>query len=105
MTTTALSDYAWRGSSCPEKRRKAVSISEDKVKRLVRFFTRWYWHDGPQEWHLSTTPMGRNRATVWPNGVWHTWNRHGTGGENWEEKTVESAKSEAYYSCIKQGWL
>ena len=75
------------------------------MKRIVRYLTRWHWRDGPQEWHLQTTAIGRNRATVWPNGTWHTWNCEGCGGENSSERSVEKAKRNAYYSAIDQGWL
>ncbi len=44
-------------------------------------------------------------ATVWPNGVWSTWDRNGTGGENDSEETVKRAKIEAAASAIAQGFI
>lgn len=45
---------------------------------------------------------GTNLATVWPNGVWHTWDANGIGGENDTESTVEDAKSEALKALQRQ---
>ena len=58
-------------------------------------------------WHLL---VGRsaNRycaAQVWSNGVWHTWDKNGCGGENASEPTVERAKTEATASAIAQGFI
>jgi protein gp37 len=41
-------------------------------------------------------------ATVWPNGVWHTWDERGIGGENSQEPTVELAKSAALAAMRRQ---
>lgn len=41
-------------------------------------------------------------ATVWPNGVWHTWDANGIGGENASEPTVELAKREALAALQRQ---
>ena len=44
-------------------------------------------------------------ATVWQNGVWHTWDGNGVGGCNSYEKTVELAKAEAMFAAFRQGFL
>lgn len=41
-------------------------------------------------------------ATVWPNGVWHTWDANGTGGENSSEPTVELAKRASLAALQRQ---
>ena len=82
-----------------------VAAGLRSLRRLVRPLLRWHWHDGPQEWRLQLTRWGRTRATVWTNSVWHTWDANGTGGENSSERNITTAKHEAYYSLIKQGWL
>jgi hypothetical protein len=43
-------------------------------------------------------------ATVWGNGTWHTWDEHGTGGENASEFTVEESKAQAEKAVLRQGW-
>lgn len=47
----------------------------------------------------------RIAATVWDNGVWHTWDHNGVGGENSIEETVAKAKIEAAASAISQGFI
>lgn len=44
-------------------------------------------------------------ATVWDNGVWHTWDKHGTGGENSREPTVINAMAEAMKAAHRQGFI
>lgn len=44
-------------------------------------------------------------ATVYDNGVWHTWDHEGVGGENDMEDTVAKAKVEAAASAIAQGFI
>jgi hypothetical protein len=44
-------------------------------------------------------------ATVWPNGVWHTWDADGGGGENDREQTVERAMAAALFASVRQGFL
>lgn len=46
--------------------------------------------------------QGTNLATVWRNGTWHTWDAHGTGGENSHESDVEAAKREAVAALVRQ---
>ena len=62
------------------------------------------------KWNLmygvnSKTGKRRVVATVWGNGVWHTFDRHGSGGENWAESSVDKAKDEAKASAISQGFV
>lgn len=40
---------------------------------------------GTIEAALNLVVDGRNCATVWRNGTWHTWDRDGVGGENAHE--------------------
>lgn len=44
-------------------------------------------------------------ANVWSNGIWHTWDHRGAGGENSSEKTVRRAKIEAAAAVIDQGFI
>lgn len=63
-------------------------------------------HTGDLEGGWELTVRGRRVvATVWDNGVWHTWDRDGIGGENSKEETVERAKIEAAASAINQGFI
>lgn len=48
---------------------------------------------------------GREVATVWNNGIWHTWDSDGVGGENDREYSVCQAKLEATLSAFNQGFL
>lgn len=41
-------------------------------------------------------------ASVWENGVWHTWDSLSTGGENAQEPTVERAKRQALAALVRQ---
>lgn len=87
------------------------------MRRILRFFLRktlrWKWSERNQEWNLVTL-FGKTRATVWPNGTWHTWDARGTGGENSKCKYAEfrrfedlhhAAKVEAWESCEKQKFI
>jgi hypothetical protein len=47
---------------------------------------------------------GRIRCTVWSNGVWHTWDERGVGGENACAINVTVAKEEATMAVLRQGW-
>lgn len=61
-------------------------------------------------------PQGRCRATVWPNGTWHTWDTDGVGGENDQAVSHdgEVARPMAYImrdamdcalaAVVRQGW-
>lgn len=68
---------------------------------------RWIQRADKGEWRLTVMQDGDMRlvATVWTNGVWHTWDRDGIGGENDSEETVERAKIEAAASAIAQGFI
>lgn len=72
-----------------------------KHKQLVS----WVWHKRRKEWNLMVQGRRYGAATVWTNGVWHTWDRSGVGGENSSESTVEKAKIEAAASAIQQGFV
>jgi hypothetical protein len=74
-------------------------------RRVILYFLRWHWADWAQEWQLSFSPFGRCRASVYPNGVWYTWDEDGIGGENSKEDKVWKAKSSAFTSLVRQGWL
>lgn len=62
------------------------------------------WVRWPGEWRLYVKKK-RCVATVWDNGVWHTWDRDDVGGENSQEPTVARAKVEAAASAIAQGFI
>ena len=64
----------------------------------------WCYIGGEHSWELQRGDS-TSAATVWENGVWHTWDKDGVGGENASEKTVENAKIEATLSAINQGFL
>jgi hypothetical protein len=57
--------------------------------------------DGGFQWDLLRTD-GTSAATVWENGVWHTWDQDGIGGENSSQDTVSNAQMEALLSAINQ---
>lgn len=65
----------------------------------------WYFSGARNEWNLYQSGDAVSRATVYENGIWHTWNHNGTGGENWRSETVEQAKLDAYESAKRQGFL
>jgi hypothetical protein len=65
----------------------------------------WFWSPKLKEWNLRKRHNYPSRATVFSNGVWHTWDHNGTGGENSSCETVEEAKMQAQDSASKQGFL
>ena len=80
------------------------------MKKLFRRLLRWKWSISEQGWNLVTL-RGRSVATVFPNGIWHTWDRDGIGGENSICQYAEmmefenrqyAAKREAWEACIRQ---
>lgn len=83
-----------------------------KWRKLLRWLLRWRWDGKLQEWNLRR-PFGRSYATVWTNGVWHTWSKNGTGGWNdavtdsycSTEDLVEVAKRQAWIACAKQKFI
>lgn len=64
---------------------------------------RWFWDSKENEWQLLDE-RGRQRATVWMSGTWHTWDVNGIGGENAHESNVDEAKAQATAAVIRQGW-
>jgi len=65
------------------------------------------WVEGHKEGSLdavffSKTGKRSELATVWSNGVWHTWDANGTGGENSQEPTVAGAQAEALKALARQ---
>lgn len=57
------------------------------------------------------TPTGEFGRRGWTfsevfekNFTWHTWDRHGTGGENASDPTLEKAMQEAELALLRQGW-
>lgn len=45
----------------------------------------------------------RMAGEVYPSLTWHTWDRHGVGGENAGDPTLEIAKGEAMRALVRQG--
>lgn len=65
---------------------------------------------GGRVWYLSDG-RSRRRATIWEHAggidgdfVWHTWDEHGTGGENASALTLRQAKDECVAAIVRQGW-
>lgn len=56
------------------------------------------------KWNL-TRPCGSVAAVVYDNGVWHTFDASGVGGENSNETTVNEAMRQAMASAITQGFI
>jgi len=65
----------------------------------------WFWAATHKEWNLRQKNNAPSRATVFPNGVWHTWDHNGVGGENSSAATVDAAKSEAFEAAKRQVFL
>lgn len=69
----------------------------------------WTWRrglgrmPGTEHWALVDS-RGRTRADVWSNGVWHTWDERGVGGENAECSDIDFAKDCALAAIVRQGW-
>lgn len=71
----------------------------------------WRWEKDPQPigrhgWILRDG-RNRNRCNVFPNGVWHTWDERGTGGENGAcegRYAVQDAMDQAMAAVARQGW-
>ena len=42
----------------------------------------WIYSSEKEEWRLYKG--NQYYATVYPDGVWFTWDENGTGGENWK---------------------
>ena len=69
--------------------------------------TSYKWHKLLDMEVLTGTgdKLGDQVATVYPNGVWHTWDKDGCGMENGVEISVYKAKCAASFSAIEQGLL
>jgi protein gp37 len=52
--------------------------------------------------HIEFVYAGRDAATVYPNCVWHTWDRNGIGGYNANSPDVATAKSVALRALADQ---
>lgn len=72
---------------------------------IARAFANWYIASDKKGYELRCTRFGRCRASVYSNGVWHTWDSNGCGGENDSEKGLSEAKRQAYASCVMQGFI
>jgi hypothetical protein len=81
-------------ASAPDWRSYAPKDHPSRVKGM-------WWHK-PADWELSQN--GKGRCSVWLNGIWHTWDKNGTGGENAREDSVEAAKAAAEDAIVRQGW-
>ncbi len=85
-----------------ESHEPADPILCDAGLRWVRYPTR-----EPPSWELQSTSL----STVWDNGVWHTWDARGIGGENASDESVEAAKVSAEAALLRQerhpikGWM
>lgn len=81
--------------------------NNDADRRCLPRLVRWEFVDEPGElfkWELRR-PDGTSAATVWENGVWHTWSPDGSGGENSAQDCVTNAQMEAVLSAINQGFF
>lgn len=55
---------------------------------------------------IEDAPCLKNSwAIVWFNGVWHTFDKEGVGGENDRAQTVEGALKEAYLAAKRQNFI
>lgn len=69
--------------------RLSDAVTMDSVGRILR--------DG----------LERNRANVWSNGTWHTWNEDGVGGENGScegRYRIIDAMDQVMAAVVRQGW-
>lgn len=75
----------------------------------------WTWERSSDD-RILRDGRGRNRANVWSNGVWHTWDTDGVGGENGEvikmngdvpvprAFVLADAMDQAMAAVVRQGW-
>ena len=86
-------------------RPRARRVDIDRSKPVIEW-VRSVSFEGSPCWELMVY-IGKpyTAATVWDNGVWHTWDRNGAGGENDAEVTVKKAKVEAAASAVAQGFI
>lgn len=71
---------------------------------MARAGNPWHWIEYPGNWSLFDGRK-RERATIWKNEAtrftWHTYDDHGTGGENAESNNLNRAKEQ----CVAAiGW-
>jgi hypothetical protein len=66
---------------------------------------KWIFDEKKNCWELITKGRKFPAATVYNNGVWHTWDESGVGGENSTEESVQIAKIESSASAIMQGFI
>lgn len=59
----------------------------------------WRWIDAHWIFHTES-----GSALVWDNGVWHTFDQDGVGGENSSEASIAGAMEEAEKAIKLQGW-
>lgn len=70
----------------------------------------WKWvptEDSHGKGWILRDGRGRNRANVWGNGVWHTWDTDGVGGENGGcegRHAVQDAMDQTMAAVARQGW-
>lgn len=51
---------------------------------------------------------GRTRANVWGNGIWHTWDEEGIGGENGVcegPRKIQDAMDQVMAAVVRQDWV
>jgi hypothetical protein len=60
------------------------------------------WHSF--EMRMIHEETGATRASVWLNGVWHTWDEDGTGGENSSSDSIHQSLRDAEAAVVRQGW-
>jgi len=70
----------------------------------------WKWvpsEDSHGKGWILRDGRGRNRANVWGNGVWHTWDTDGVGGENdvcEGRDKIRDAMDQTMAAVARQGW-
>lgn len=67
----------------------------------------WRWTSDYNGGWILRDSLGRARANVWANGVWHSWNADGAGGENGScegPHGVQNAMDQAMAAIVRQGW-
>ena len=103
------------GNGCPEARAGADIIGKMTPAEYARIAKRptlgWYRNSSEAcgmrgglepAFALRLGSTGREIATAWPSGTWHTWDAHGTGGENASAPTVRDAQRAAVEALIRQ---
>lgn len=68
-------------------------------------FLKWVWNSKEKQFELRRWfGFGRSIASVYPNNNWHTWDKHGNGGENSRDVCIAFALDSARLSAIMQGF-